>query len=80
MLAIEDFITCKQLGYGCPTPVSDGLAIIYLGDRYGIINDNGDVVVPLVYTAITPFENGEAFARDKNGTWSKIYSNQLKTR
>lgn len=58
-------------------PISDGLAVLNIGDRYGLIDINGNVVLPLVYTAITPFENGISYVRDQEGNWSKIYRKDL---
>lgn len=58
-------------------PISDGLAVLNIGDRYGLIDINGNVVLPLVYTAVTPFENGISYVRDQEGNWSKIYRKDL---
>ena len=57
---------------------SEGYGIIRLGDRFGYIDVTGKVVVPMIYTAATPFINGEAFVRDQNNKWTKIYSKKLK--
>lgn len=56
---------------------SDGLAIYNIGNMYGYINNKGDVVVPLIYTAITPFVEGVCFARDREGKWSRIFRKDL---
>lgn len=58
-------------------PISEGLAILKIGDRLGLIDVTGKVVLPLEYTGITPFENGIAFVRDKQGTWKKIKRTDL---
>lgn len=58
-------------------PISEGLAILSVGDRFGFIDNKGNVKVPLKYTAVTPFENGIAFVRDQNGIWKKIYKKDL---
>ncbi len=59
-------------------PVSEGLAILSIGDRYGYINNKGDIVVPLIYTAITPFEDGKCYAREGNGHWVTLYRKDYK--
>ena len=56
---------------------SEGYGIIRLGDRFGYVDVTGKVVVPMIYTAATPFINGEAFVRDQNNKWKKIYSKDL---
>lgn len=58
-------------------PISEGLAILNIGDRFGFIDNKGKVVVPLIYTAVTPFENGVAYVRLHNGQWKKLYKNKL---
>jgi hypothetical protein len=58
-------------------PISEGLAILSIGDRFGFIDNKGTVKVPLKYTAVTPFENGIAFVRDQNGKWTKICKKDL---
>ena len=52
--------------------ISDGLAMLILGDRYGFINLNGEFIVPLNYTGALPFENGKALVRDEHGVWTEI--------
>lgn len=59
------------------TPISEGLAVICLGDRYGFIDNQGNVKVPMIYTAVTPFINGTAFVRDQERTWKKISKKDL---
>ena len=59
-------------------PFSEGLAILNIGDRYGFIDYTGKVVVPLIYTAVTPFDDGIAFLRDQEGKWHKVYRKDLK--
>ena len=58
-------------------PITEGLAILNIGDRFGFIDNNGNVKVPLIYTAVTPFENGMAYVRQQNGEWKKIYKDEL---
>lgn len=57
---------------------NEGFCILRIGDRFGFMDVNGNVVVPLIYTAVTPFIDGEAFVRGENGKWTKIYSKDLK--
>ena len=57
--------------------ISEGLAIISVGDRFGFIDNKGNVRVPLIYTAVTPFANGIAFVRDQKGNWKKILKKDL---
>lgn len=57
--------------------VSDGLAVLQLGDRYGFIDKFGKIKVPLIYTAVLPFKNGKTYVRDHNGKWKKLYRNEL---
>ncbi|MDE5849991.1 MAG: WG repeat-containing protein, partial [Muribaculaceae bacterium] len=56
---------------------SEDFAILNIGDRYGYINNKGKVVIPLKYTAVTPFIDGVCFARSKEGKWEKILINNL---
>ncbi len=58
-------------------PISEGFAILSIGDRFGFINNKGDIVVPLNYTAVTPFENGVAYVRNTEGKWTKIQKKDL---
>lgn len=57
---------------------SEGYGIINVGSRYGFIDTKGEVVVPLIYSAATPFVNGVAYVRDGNGKWTKICSKDLR--
>lgn len=57
---------------------SEGYGIIGIGGRYGYINTSGEVVIPLMYTAVAPFHNGVAYVRDQNNKWTKIYAKDLK--
>ena len=59
------------------TPISEGLAILNIGDRFGFIDNKGVVKVPLIYTAVTPFENGVSYVRQKNGKWKKLCKKDL---
>ena len=58
-------------------PISEGLAILSIGDRFGFIDNMGKIKVPIKYTAVTPFENGIAFVRNQDGKWMKIYKKDL---
>ena len=57
--------------------ISEGLAVLNIGDRYGFIDNLGNVKVPLIYTAVTPFENGVSYVRTQNGKWKKIFKGDL---
>lgn len=57
---------------------SEGYGIIRLGDHFGFINTEGKVVVPMIYSAVTPFHNGVSYVRDMSGKWTKLYSKDLK--
>ena len=57
--------------------ISEGLAILNIGDKFGFIDNIGNVKVPLIYTAATPFENGVAYVRQQDGKWKKIYKDEL---
>lgn len=58
-------------------PISEGMALLAIGDRFGFIDNKGNVKVPLKYTAVTPFENGIAYVRDQDGIWKKIFKKDL---
>lgn len=58
-------------------PISEGLAILNIGDRYGFIDNKGNIKVPLKYTAVVPFEDGISYGRLDNGKWVKIYKKDL---
>lgn len=50
----------------------DGLALLCIGDRCGLIDKNGEVVVPLIYSIILPFSDGTVYARKRDGTWVEL--------
>jgi hypothetical protein len=52
--------------------IIDDLAILCIGDRFGLIDKNGDIVVPLIYSIILPFEDGTVYARKVDGTWIEM--------
>lgn len=58
-------------------PISDGLALLAIGDRYGYVDIEGKVVTPLIYKAVTPFDDGVAYALGTDDKWSKIYRKDL---
>lgn len=58
-------------------PISDGLALLAIGDRYGYVDIEGNVVAPLIYKAVTPFEDGVAYALRTDDKWIKIYRKDL---
>ncbi|MCQ2132004.1 MAG: WG repeat-containing protein [Bacteroidaceae bacterium] len=64
-------IDAEDIMWNCP--ISEGLAILSLGDCFGFIDNKGEIVVPLIYTAVTPFKHGASFVRKQNGEWMKIY-------
>ena len=49
--------------------IFDGMAIVALGNRYGIIDKYGDYVEPLIYRIILPFDDGSIYARTLDGSW-----------
>lgn len=57
-------------------PISDGLAMLVLGEKYGFIDNTGKIVVPVNYTAAIPFENGIGYVRDGN-KWIRIQKDKL---
>lgn len=57
--------------------INEGLAIVNIGNCYGFINNKGEYVVPMIYNAITPFEDGVAYGRKQDGTWQKFIRNNL---
>ena len=57
--------------------ISEELAILNIGDKFGFIDNKGNIKVPLIYTAVTPFEDGISYVRLENGSWKKIYKNSL---
>lgn len=57
--------------------ISEGFAIFNIGDKYGFIDNKGNIRVPLIYTAVTPFENGVAWGKMQDGNWTRIYKDRL---
>lgn len=55
--------------------ISEGRAMLVIGDRFGFMDETGKVVVPAIYTAALPYENGETFVRKTDGKWIKIDKN-----
>lgn len=56
--------------------ISEGLAMLILGDKYGFIDNTGKVVVPVKYTAAIPFMNGIGYVREGNN-WIRIQKSKL---
>ena len=50
---------------------SGGLACVVKGGKCGYINAVNEVVIPFLYDAATPFEEGEAKVK-KDGRWGTI--------
>lgn len=69
----RDYLSTLIEGY----PISEGLAILNIGDKFGFIDNKGNMAVPLIYTAVTPFNNGTALVRDKVGKWHKLNRRSL---
>ena len=62
-----------ELYYNWPGKlIMDNVAILCLGDRFGLIDKNGKFVVPLIYSFILPFEDGTVYARKRDGTWFEL--------
>ena len=49
-------------------PFSEGLAVVRLGDKWGFINADGSVAIPLSYDFVFPFSEGLAVV-SKGGQW-----------
>ena len=56
--------------------ISEGYAMLILGDKYGFIDNTGKIVVPVKYSAAIPFENGIGYVRDGN-KWIRIQKDEL---
>ena len=56
-------------------PISEGMIMLVLGDRFGYMDTTGRVVIPATYSAAFPFENGVAYVRKADGEWIKIDKN-----
>lgn len=52
--------------------IFNGLALLCIGNRCGLIDKNGDIVVPLIYSIILPFTDGTVYARKTDGTWIEL--------
>lgn len=47
---------------------SDGLAVVKIGEKYGYINNKGQIVIPIIYDYAEAFINGVAFvSMNENG-------------
>lgn len=66
-----------DLGYLVNGVISEGYAVVSMGDRFGFIDNKGKFVVPLEYTVVTPFINGVAYGRQQNGKWVKLEKDKL---
>lgn len=56
----------------CGNAISEGKALLVVGDRFGFIDSKGKVIVPIKYTCAIPFNNGVCFVRDDNGRWKRL--------
>lgn len=82
---IEDQYNFELSGYGSSADlgalvngvISEGYAVVSMGDRFGFIDNKGKFVVPLEYTVVTPFINGVAYGRQQNGKWVKLEKDKL---
>ncbi len=70
-LAIYDYagnVISNYLYYSGSSPIGiyDGLIIVRNGfNQYGAMNDDGELVIPLVYEALSPFSDGYAVAKEE---------------
>ena len=51
--------------------ISEGFASVVKGGKCCYINKENEVIIPFVYDAATPFEEGEAKVK-KDGRWGTI--------
>lgn len=52
--------------------ISDGHAMLCIGDRCGYVNKEGRIVVPLIYHVIIPFSDGTIYGLKQDHTWEEI--------
>ena len=52
--------------------ISDGYAMLCIGDRCGYVNKEGKIVVPLIYNIIVPFYDGTIYGLKQDHTWEEI--------
>ena len=52
--------------------ISDGYAMLCIGDRCGYVNKEGKIVVPLIYSIIVPFYDGTIYGLRQDHTWEEI--------
>ena len=58
--------------------ITHGLAMLCVGDRCGFVDKEGRIVVPLIYSAIVPFDDGTVYALKQDGTWDELDLDRLK--
>lgn len=49
--------------------ICNGLGLLCIGDRCGLINKDGKIVVPLIYSIIVPFFDNTIYGLKPDGTW-----------
>ncbi|MDO4187226.1 MAG: WG repeat-containing protein [Bacteroidales bacterium] len=52
--------------------ISDGLAMLIIGGRYGFINSSGEIIIPLNYIGAIPFKDGLGYVQTMDGKWKEI--------
>lgn len=52
--------------------ISDGYALLCIGDRCGFVNKDSKIVVPLIYSIIVPFYDGTIYGLKQDHTWDEI--------
>lgn len=57
--------------YDLVTGFSDGMILVSLKNKYGFLNERGEIVVPVSYEIAMPFNEGLAAVK-KNGMWGYI--------
>lgn len=60
--------------------ITHGLAMLCVGDRCGFIDKEGRIVVPLIYSAIIPFNDGTVYSLKQDGTWEELDLEKLKNK
>ena len=58
--------------------ITHGLAMLCVGDRCGFVDKEGRIVVPLIYSAIVPFDDGTVYALKQDGIWEELDLEKLK--
>lgn len=61
---LEEIIPCSFISL---FPFKNNLAIAYNGEKYGVINSEGKIIVPYLYDEIYLHENGNILVKGKEG-------------